>query len=99
MGEYGALRPSLTATRLKPLCHKNLGEGSGDASVRVGCQRLIENRLDRPRATPALGTTAEAMIDLLGVDRRIVGRNNRASDILVGEDVAGTDDHETKGLR
>ena len=65
----------------------------GAAAARAGCgaQRLIHDAPDGAHAAATLGAAAEAAIDLAGPPRR--GGCDRAADIVVGEDVAGTDDH------
>ena len=37
-----------------------------------------------------------AVIDLFGIAQRIVGRVHGVANIVVAEDIAGTDDHETR---
>ena len=63
------------------------------AAARAGrrAQRLIHDAPDGAHATAALGAAAEAAIDLARPARR--GGGDRATDIVVGEDVAGADDH------
>jgi len=68
---------------------------AGAASLGAGAERLVDNGLDGTSATAAFGTAAEAAIDLLGIARH--GRVDGIADIMVAEDVAGTDDHECGG--
>ena len=58
----------------------------------AGTQRFVDDGLDGARATAAFGAAAEASIDLFGIARH-TGMDGIA-DIMVAEDVAGTDDHE-----
>ena len=67
------------------------------AGLGAGAERFVDNGLDGTRATPAFGATAEAAIDLLWIARQVPGRTDGIADILVAEDVAGTDDHEDGG--
>jgi len=62
--------------------------------VRAGSQRIIDDGLDRPRTTAAFRTAAQAVIDMLGVPQHIVSGIDGIADIVVAEDVAGTNDHE-----
>jgi hypothetical protein len=51
---------------------------------------------DGASTATALGTAAKAAIDLPGRARQITGVSHSVADVVVGKDVAGTDDH---GLR
>ena len=53
--------------------------------------RLVQYTPDCPGAAPTLRVAAEAAIDLTGYARRI--RAHGGSDLMVGQDVAGADDH------
>jgi hypothetical protein len=65
------------------------------AGLGARTERFVHNRLDGPRAATALGAAAEATIDLPRRARRTRSANG-ISDIMVGEDVAGTNDHGGK---
>jgi hypothetical protein len=67
------------------------------AGFGAGAKRLVDDGLDRARAPAALCAAAEATIDLLGIARQIFRCVNGATDIVVRDDVAGTDDHEDDG--
>ena len=67
------------------------------ALARAGAQRLVNDRLDRTGATAACCAAAEAAIDVLRVARKFVRRADSVADILVADDVTGTDDHGTQG--
>jgi hypothetical protein len=54
-------------------------------------QGLVHDLADRTRATAALGAAAETAIDLTGGARR--GRGHGGAHFVVGQDVAGADDH------
>jgi hypothetical protein len=58
--------------------------------------RLVDDRLDGARAAAAFGAAAKGVIDLLGISWRVVGRVHGVANIVVTEDIAGTDDHETR---
>ena len=67
---------------------------SGAAGLGAGAQRFVDDGLDGARAPAAFGAATEAAIDLLGISRQIVRRVDGAADIVVGDDVTGTDNHE-----
>jgi hypothetical protein len=67
---------------------------AGAASLGAGAQRLVDDRLDGPRTTAAFGAATETAIDLLGIAGKVFRAIDRAADILVGQDVAGTNDHK-----
>jgi len=67
---------------------------TGAAFLGAGAERFIDDRLDRTRATSTLGAAAEASVNLLGIPRKIRSCTHGIPDIVVGQDVAGTDDHE-----
>jgi hypothetical protein len=67
---------------------------SGAAGFGASAERLIDNGLDGARASAAFGAAAEAAVDLLGITRKLFGGTNGIADIVVAEDVAGTDNHE-----
>src|SRR5215510_5895874 len=54
--------------------------------------RLVHDPADGARATSALGAAAEAAINLTGGARRS-RRTQRCPHVVVGQHVAGTDDH------
>ena len=64
------------------------------ASLGAGAQRLVDDGLDGARATSALGAATEASIDLLWIARQVRSCTDGTADIMVAEDVAGTDNHE-----
>jgi len=68
---------------------------SGTAGFGASAERLVDNGLDGARASAALSAAAEAAVDLLGITRKLFGGPNGIADIVVAEDVAGTDNHES----
>jgi hypothetical protein len=66
---------------------------AGLAGVGAGSERLIDNALDGAGATAAFGAAAETAIKLLGVTRKNICRTHGVADVVVAEDVAGTDNH------
>lgn len=67
---------------------------SGAAGLGAGTEGVINDGLDGTRASAALGAAAEAAVDLLGIARELFRRVDRVTDIVVAEDVAGTNNHE-----
>jgi hypothetical protein len=61
---------------------------------RAGTECLVDDRLHGTRASPTFNTAAKAVIDLLGVSRQVHSRVHGAADIVVRQDVAGTNDHK-----
>src|SRR5206468_12585917 len=59
----------------------------------AGPERVIKNGLDRARASSALGTAAEAVINLLGVTRKAFRDIDGVANVVVAQEVTGTDDH------
>ena len=70
---------------------------AGATGLGAGAERIVDNRLDGPGAAAAFCIATEAAIDLFGVARKVRGSIHGIADVLVAEDVAGTDDHETGG--
>ena len=71
---------------------------AGTAGLGASPQSLVNDGLDGARAAATLGTAAETAIDLLGIAREIVRAIDRTADIVVGQDVAGTNNHGNGGL-
>ena len=67
---------------------------SGAAGLGAGAQSLVNDGLDGARASAAFGAATEAAIDLLGIAGKRLGSVDGAADILVADDVAGTNNHE-----
>jgi hypothetical protein len=68
------------------------------ASLRASTESLVNDGLDGAGAPAAFGAATEAAIDLLGIARKVFGDVDGTTDIVVAEDVAGTDDHKDGGL-
>ena len=60
----------------------------------AGAKCFGDDLLDGPGASAAFGATAEAAIDLLGRARHFIGGGHGGADVVIGQYVAGTDDHE-----
>ena len=67
---------------------------AGAAGFGARPKGFVDDGLDGARAAAAFGAAAEAAIKLFGVARQISGRLNGAADIMVAQDVTGTNDHE-----
>ena len=65
------------------------------ALLGAGAKRFVDDGLDSTRASAALGAAAEATVNLLCISRQVRSCTYGISDIVVAQDVAGTDDHET----
>jgi hypothetical protein len=77
-----------------------LGAGvraAGAAGLGAGAERLVDDGLDGARAAAAFRAATEAAIDLLGIAGKVFGGAHSAADVVVGDQVAGTDDHENAG--
>jgi hypothetical protein len=69
---------------------------AGAAFLCAGTERFVDDGFDRARAAAALGAASEASVNLLGISRQVRSCTHGIPDIVVAQDVAGTDDHETK---
>jgi hypothetical protein len=67
---------------------------SGTAGLGACAERLVDDGLDGARTPATLGAAAETSIDLLGIAGKIFGADDRTADIVIANDVAGTDNHE-----
>ena len=68
---------------------------TGAAFLGAGAKRFVDDGLDGARAAAAFGAAAEATVNLLGIPRQVRGCTHGTPDIVVAQDVAGTDNHET----
>ena len=59
--------------------------------------RFVHDPTDGARAAPALGAATETAINLAGGARRPLSRE-RGPNVVVGEHVAGADDHENPAV-
>ena len=69
-------------------------------TARLGAraERLVDDGLDGARAAAAFGAAAETAIDLLGIAGEVFRAIDRTADIVVGQDVAGTNNHKRRTL-
>ena len=67
---------------------------AGQAAIDTGSERLLDDPSDGPRATAAFGAATETAIDLLGVPGKLVRIVDGMADVVVAQDVTGTNDHE-----
>ena len=65
----------------------------GTAGLGACAQGLVDDGLEGARASAALGATTETAIDLLGATGKIIRSADGVADIVVAEDVAGTNNH------
>jgi hypothetical protein len=68
---------------------------AGAAFLGAGAERFVDDGLDGARAPAAFGAAAEATVNLFGIPRQVRGCTYGTTDIVVAQDVAGTDNHET----
>jgi hypothetical protein len=60
----------------------------------ASAERVIDNAFDRARASAAFGAAAETAVDLFWMAGKVFGRVDGVADIVVAEDVTGTNNHE-----
>ena len=77
------------------ICRVTAVRAARAALLGAGAKRFIDDGLDGARASAALGAAAKATINLFRISRQIRSRTHGIADIVVAQDVAGTDDHET----
>lgn len=70
---------------------------AGAAGLGAGTERFIDDGLDGARTATAFGAATEAAVDLLWIARQVRRRADGIADIVVADDVTGTDDHEVGG--
>jgi len=64
----------------------------------AGPERLVDDRLDRTRATAASHAAAKASVYLLGIAGKLLRSADGVADIVVADDVAGTDNHGARRI-
>jgi hypothetical protein len=64
------------------------------AGLGAGAERFVDDGLDGACATAAFGAAAEASVNLLWIARQVRGYIDGTADIMVAQDVTGTNDHE-----
>ena len=67
---------------------------SGAAGLGARTERVVNDGLDGARASSTFGAATEAAVDLLGIARKRFRCVDGVADIVVAEDVAGTNNHE-----
>jgi hypothetical protein len=60
----------------------------------AGSEGLVDDGLDGARAAAAFRAAAKAAVNLLGATQQIIRSAHGIADIVVAQDVAGTDDHK-----
>ena len=70
---------------------------SGTAGLGASAEGFVNDGLDGARAAAAFGAAAEAAVELLGVSGKVFCGLDGAADIMVAEDVTGTDNHKSSG--
>jgi hypothetical protein len=68
---------------------------AGAAFLGAGAERFVDDGLDGARAPPAFSAAAEATLNLFRIPRQVRSRTHGTTDIVVAQNVAGTDNHET----
>jgi hypothetical protein len=72
---------------------------AGAAFPRTGTERFRDNRPDGPGTSAAFGTASEAPVNLLRAARRIFCCGDGSANVVVGQYVTGTYDHENETRR
>ena len=67
---------------------------SGAAGLGARTERVVNDGLDGAGASSTFGAATEAAVDLLGIARKRFRCVDGVADIVVAEDVAGTNNHE-----
>jgi hypothetical protein len=68
------------------------------AGLGASTESLLNDGFDSAGASATFGAATEAAIDLLGIARKVFRDVDGATDIVVAEDVAGTNNHIDGGL-
>ena len=72
---------------------------TGTAGLGAGTQRLVDDLLDGTRTTATFRAAAQAPVDLLGIPGKVVRAADRTADIVVGQNIARTNNHKRRALR
>jgi hypothetical protein len=67
---------------------------AGKAAIDAGAERLLDDRGDGPRTTATFGAATETAINLLGIPGKLVRIGDGMPDVVVAQDVTGTNNHE-----
>src|ERR1700694_5899005 len=70
----------------------------GVAGLGASTQSLVNDGFDGARASGTFGAATEAAINLLGIARKVFRGVDGTTNIVVAEDVAGTNNHKDGGL-
>jgi hypothetical protein len=70
---------------------------AGTAGLGASPQSLVDNGLEGARAAAAFGATTETAVNLLGATRKVIRSGDGVADIVVAENVAGTNNHKDGG--
>jgi hypothetical protein len=71
---------------------------AGKAAIDAGAERLLDDRGDGPRTTATFGAATETAINLLGVPGKLVRIVDGMPDVVVAQDVTGTNNHEKNAV-
>jgi len=66
---------------------------AGTAGLGASPQSLVDDSLKGARTSAALSATPETAVNLLGATREIICGADGVADIVVAEDMAGTNNH------
>ena len=69
----------------------------GLAGLGAGSESLFNDGFDCADAATAFDAATQAAVDLPSIARKLFRRLDSAADIVVADDVAGTDNHENGG--
>src|SRR5260370_28484259 len=72
---------------------------SGAAGLGARTESVVNDGLDGARASSTFGAATEAAVDLLGIARNGFRCVDGVADIVVAEDVTGTNNHEHAQVR
>jgi hypothetical protein len=67
------------------------------AGFGAGAESLVNDGLDGARASATFRAAAQTSVDLLGITRQVFSGVDSVTDVVVADEVAGTDNHETQG--
>jgi hypothetical protein len=70
---------------------------AGTTGLGASPQSLVDNGLEGARAAAAFGATTETAVNLLGATGKITRSTDGVADIVVSQDVAGTNNHKNQG--
>jgi hypothetical protein len=95
---HSSCAKSALARRFRPasarLCRGLRRGADGAAFPRTVVERFPDNRLDGPGTSAAFGTASEAPVNLLRGARQIFCCGDGCANVVIGQHVTGTNDHE-----